>query len=73
MVSGSETGEILCWDLVEGRIIERLQGAHGTKPVSSIDVFSSKSAPSSIGRLVSAGFDGNAIVWEEAIKSDEIE
>ncbi|KAI9591113.1 WD40-repeat-containing domain protein [Syncephalis fuscata] len=56
VVSGSEDGSIVYWDLLEGNEVRRLQGHQ--RVVSFVDAH-----PKEVG-LVSASFDGDVIVWE---------
>ena len=36
MVSGSEEGDIYAWDLLEGKVIAKLDGKHGGKVPSAV-------------------------------------
>ncbi|RKP24322.1 nuclear mRNA splicing protein [Syncephalis pseudoplumigaleata] len=56
VISGSEDGAIVFWDLLEGNEVRRLKGHHNV--VSFVDAH-----PKEVG-LLSASFDGNVIVWK---------
>jgi COMPASS component SWD3 len=70
VVSGSEDGSILCWDVVSKKILQRLEGHDGV--VLGVDTCS-------LGEqrlMVSCGLDGTVRVWEEveeASESDDVE
>ncbi|KAI5854302.1 WD40-repeat-containing domain protein [Tricharina praecox] len=60
VVCGSESGELWVWDLVEGRVVQRLQ-CHGGKVVSSVEW-----APGTGRRqMITGGADGTVVVWGE--------
>ncbi|RHZ57930.1 WD40 repeat domain-containing protein [Aspergillus thermomutatus] len=70
VVSGSEDGSILCWDVVSKKILQRLEGHNGV--VLGVDTCI-------LGEqrlMVSCGLDGTVRVWEEveeAAESDEVD
>jgi len=60
VVCGSESGELFVWDLVEGKIVERLS-CHAGKVVSSVEW-----APGTGRRqMITGGADGTVVVWGE--------
>jgi COMPASS component SWD3 len=64
-VSGSEDGAILCWDVVNKKILQRIEGHSGV--VLGVDT-----CATSQGRyLVSCGADGTVRVWEETSEETE--
>jgi mitogen-activated protein kinase organizer 1 len=58
IVSGSEDGKAVFYDLVSAKCVQRLQGH--TRPVCSVATDPRREYSSSV---VTAGYDGNAIVW----------
>ncbi|KAA8900731.1 WD40-repeat-containing domain protein [Sphaerosporella brunnea] len=58
VVSGSEDGEVWVWDLLEGRLVDRLK-AHAGKAVTCVEFSPVKK------QMVTAGADGTAVVWGE--------
>lgn len=36
MVSGSEDGALYAWDVLEGKVIEKMEGVHGGKVASAV-------------------------------------
>ncbi|RHZ52547.1 hypothetical protein CDV55_104038 [Aspergillus turcosus] len=67
VVSGSEDGSILCWDVVSKKILQRLEGHNGV--VLGVDTCS-------LGEqrlMVSCGLDGTVRVWEEVEEQETSE
>jgi COMPASS component SWD3 len=65
VVSGSEDGSILCWDVVSKKILQRLEGHNGV--VLGVDTCN-------LGEqrlMVSCGLDGTVRVWEEVEEKEE--
>ncbi|GFF38664.1 WD repeat-containing protein 5 [Aspergillus udagawae] len=65
VVSGSEDGSILCWDVVSKKILQRLEGHNGV--VLGVDTCS-------LGEkrlMASCGLDGTLRVWEEVEEKEE--
>ncbi|PKX95537.1 WD40 repeat domain-containing protein [Aspergillus novofumigatus IBT 16806] len=65
VVSGSEDGSILCWDVVSKKILQRLEGHNGV--VLGVDTCT-------LGEqrlMVSCGLDGTVRVWEEVEEKEE--
>ncbi|KKK17382.1 hypothetical protein P175DRAFT_0458199 [Aspergillus ochraceoroseus IBT 24754] len=59
VVSGSEDGAVLCWDVISKKVLQRIEGHVGV--VLGVDT-----CATSEGRwLVSCGLDGTVRVWEE--------
>ena len=36
VVSGSEDGSLYAWDVLEGKVVEKIEGAHGGKVASAV-------------------------------------
>lgn len=66
-VSGSEDGAVLCWDVVDKKILQRIEGHADV--VLGVDACAFK------GRrlLVSCGLDRTVRVWQEAGESGTVE
>lgn len=66
-VSGSEDGAVLCWDVVDKKILQRIEG--------HADVVLGADACSFKGRrlIVSCGLDRTVRVWQEAGESGTVE
>lgn len=67
VVSGSEDGSILCWDVVSKKILQRLEGHNGV--VLGVDTCR-------LGEqrlMVSCGLDGTVRVWEEVEEEETCE
>ncbi|EAW06538.1 WD40 repeat domain-containing protein [Aspergillus clavatus NRRL 1] len=65
VVSGSEDGSVLCWDVVSKKILQRLEGHSGV--VLGVDTCT-------LGEqrlMVSCGLDGTVRVWEEVDEGAE--
>ncbi|KAI9889672.1 MAG: hypothetical protein M1814_005073 [Vezdaea aestivalis] len=63
VISGTEDGKIVVWDLLKGKIIRKLQGQHGEKVVSTIAWCERR------GEWASAGGTGTICVWGSAPKA----
>jgi COMPASS component SWD3 len=63
IASGSETGEILFWDVKSKDIVQRVSGHEG--PVMWVDT-----CPGQSGTLVSGGLDGTVRIWVD-VNEDE--
>jgi COMPASS component SWD3 len=63
--SGSEDGAILCWDVVNKQVLQRLEGHTGA--VLSVDTWSGGARR----LMVSCGMDRTTRVWEEVEESME--
>ena len=57
VVSGSEDGRFIMWDLVSGEVVEE-QVAHGGKVVTSVSYHPLKR------QALTSGVDGTVVVWE---------
>lgn len=60
VVSGSEDGAVLCWDVVSKQVLQRLEGHNGV--VLGVDTCTLEESR----LMVSCGLDGTVRVWEEA-------
>lgn len=65
-VSGSEDGAVLCWDVVDKKILQRIEGH--TDVVLAVDACSFKDKR----LLVSCGLDRTVRVWEEVDESGTV-
>lgn len=59
VVSGSEDGAVLCWDVVSKQVLQRLEGHNGV--VLGVDTCTLEESR----LMVSCGLDGTVRVWEE--------
>ncbi|KAI9885544.1 MAG: hypothetical protein M1823_002643 [Watsoniomyces obsoletus] len=57
VVSGSEDGQIYVWDLLDGKVLHRLDDAHAKKVASAVAVNDGRK------EWLSAGVDGTVQVW----------
>ncbi|GLA68758.1 WD domain protein [Aspergillus tubingensis] len=67
VVSGSEDGAVLCWDVVSKQVLQRLEGHNGV--VLGVDTCTLEESR----LMVSCGLDGTVRVWEEANAEAEAE
>lgn len=65
MVSGSEDGEIIFWDVRSKEIVQRVTGHEGV--VCWVDT-----SPGSSGAIVSGGLDGTVRIWVDVPEDDGV-
>ena len=63
VISGSEDGELYAWDLLEGKVIEKLK-AHGGKVASAVACNGVKK------EWASAGVDGERVLFSNRLGPD---
>jgi COMPASS component SWD3 len=65
IVSGSENGELLFWDVKSKEILQRVSGHDGV--VMWVDT-----CPGQSGKLVSGGLDGTVRIWVDVNEDDYV-
>ncbi len=64
IVSGSEDGDIMFWDVTNKEVVQRVSGHEGV--VSWVDT-----CPGSKGAIVSGGLDGTVRIWIDVSEDEE--
>ena len=63
IVSGSEDGSVVLYDLVDGSVVQSLKG-QGVKPTCAVAAHPKREQTSTV---ISASYDGDAIVWASSL------
>mmetsp|Transcript_30365 Transcript_30365/g.66754 ORF Transcript_30365/g.66754 Transcript_30365/m.66754 type:complete len:344 (+) Transcript_30365:120-1151(+) len=67
IVSGSEDGSVVLYDLVGGHVVQTLKG-HDAKPTCAVAAHPKREETSVV---ISASYDGNAIVWASSLHATQ--
>lgn len=67
IVSGSEDGSVVLYDVVGGNVVQTLKG-HGVKPTCAVAAHPKRECSSTV---ISASYDGNAIVWASSLHASQ--